>query len=294
MKQLSRQGYPLAAAICLALGLSSAQAAINPGTQATASSGEMFLSVYDVDNATTYAIDLATTVNQFVDGIVYSSYSWTLGPHWADFIGSATGELKWNVGAFNMYTNVQLLDPHYGSLISQTNITNLNEADPRFVQISQLQGGHTGLRNQAIYLNNALPASTPIVTPGKSKLTDYAANWDLTTTVANAFHDGAGLGMWQANGYLNADGTEHTTIDGENNETVKMVWWHTGSAPGTTTNDWASFDVQSGVMALDLTSGTLNWTAVSEVPLPGAAWMFLGGLLSLLRFTHRGRQSVQA
>lgn len=293
MKQLSRQGYPLAAAVCVALGFGSAQAAINPGTQAEASSGEMFLSVYDVDNATTYAIDLGTTVNDFVDGIAYSSYTWNLGPRWGSFISNATGELKWNVGGFNMYTNVQLLDPHYGNLLSQTNISGLNEADPRFVQISQLQGGQTGLRTQARNLNNALPASTP-VNPGKTKLTDYAANWDLITTNANAFSNGLGLGNWQANGYLYADGTEHTTIDGENNETVTMVWWHTGSAPGTTTNDWASFDQESGYMSLDLTSGTLNWNYVTAVPLPGAAWMFLGGLLSLLRVNNRGRQSAQA
>ncbi|MDT4330621.1 hypothetical protein ACQE3E_00460 [Methylomonas sp. MED-D] len=294
MKIFNKHGFGLTA-VCMVLGMGSAQAAINPGTQAQQTSGEMFLSVYDVDNATTYGIDLATTVNDFTDNIANgTSYTWNLGPRWANFIANATGELQWNVLGSNYYTAVSLLDPHYGILVSQTNISDLREADKLLVQVSQLQGQTTGVKNQALALNQALPNSTPIVTPGKTKLTDYAANWDLTTTNSNAFSEEGGIGLFQASAYLYADGTEHTNFFGENDETVRMLFWHTGSTPGTTTNSQANFDFMPGYMSLDIASGTLNWNYVTAVPLPGAAWMFLGGLLSLLRFTNRSRQSVQA
>ncbi|OAI21393.1 MULTISPECIES: hypothetical protein [Methylomonas] len=294
MKIFNKHGFGLTA-VCMVLGMSSAQAAIWYGSQAAPStSGEMFLSVYDVDNATTYGLDLGTTVNDFTDNIANgTSYSWTLGPRWANFLAGATGELKWNVGGFNMYTAVTKLDPHYGILISQVNTPDMVGADPLLVQISQLQGQTLGVRDQATRLNNALPANTP-THPGTTKLTDWAANWDLTTTNANAFRTDLGVGQFLATATVNADGTEHTDFVGQNDETVRMLFWHTGAAPGTTTNDQASFDFMSGYMSLDLTSGTLNWNYVAPVPLPGAAWMFLGGLLSWLRFTNRSRRSVQA
>lgn len=290
MKKLKRQA-PLTAALLLVLGLGSAQAAINPGTQAQGVSGEMFLSVLDVDNATTYAIDLGTTVNQFVDGVAASNFSWTLGPKWADFIANVSGELKFNVAGSNYYTAVSLLSPYYGILVSQTNTQDLIEADPLQVQIANLQGQTLGVKDRVSALNNALPANTP-VSAGKTKLTDYAANWDLVSTNTNAFRTDVGIGLWQGSATANSDGTPHLDINGQQNDTLRMIWWH--GAGGVAASQVANFDALGGYMSLNIAAGTLNWNAVSAVPLPGAAWMFLGGLVGLLRFSNRACQSVQA
>jgi len=77
------------------------------------------------------------------------------------------------------------------------------------------------------------------------------------------------------------------------NVTLDLAWYH-ASAGGAATSK-ALYDVLEGYLTLDIPTSRLTWhSTVSEVPLPGTAWLFLGALLSMLKFKRRHVLSTPA
>jgi len=103
--------HSLAAALCLACGLNGAQAAINNGAPlvqplGSGTSGEMFLSVFDSGISTSFAIDLGTTVEDFLASAGNSRY-WDLGSGFTSFAALSTDPLIFNVAGNNTYPAIK-------------------------------------------------------------------------------------------------------------------------------------------------------------------------------------------
>lgn len=116
--------HKLAVAICLACGISNAQAAINNGAPTvqplgSGTSGEMFLSVFDSGITTSFAIDLGTTVEDFLSTAA-TSRSWDLGSSFTSFAALSTDSLIFNVAGNNTYPGVTTGSADFGVLISRT------------------------------------------------------------------------------------------------------------------------------------------------------------------------------
>ncbi|MBD9360603.1 hypothetical protein [Methylomonas fluvii] len=279
MKMVKRQGYQWAAAICLMAGINTAQAAIDNGAPliqagGTGSAGELFLNVWDQAAATSYSIDLGTTVGDFLSGNLSPTFG-HLDQRFIDWAATTSDPLIFNVASNNSYVGFQ--DPNMGVLLSRRT----GASDPGHITVSTLLTWNTRVRDRAIALNIAEVAQNPGATA-----TDYAANLsEVTTTGASSYF---GYTFWtKTMGISGWDGSAKVRSSGVEDETLDFYFVHSpgGSVVASTR---AVFDKLEGQFSLDIANAKLVWTpTVTAVPLPGAVWLFLGGLVSLLRLQKR-------
>lgn len=271
----------LALAICLACGMGSAQAAINYGSQATLSSGELFMQAYDVETTTVFDIDLGTTVESFLS-TAGTDHSWSLGDLFNQFTALSSGSIKFNVGGANLYKPYSATSLSNGVLVSELH----DYQDERHLTNQLLKNQLKLVSDKALRINVALSAPDE----GGYSQTDYAANLSIMTiphsqpstdnTTGAAWVANLGINQWNGSATLRDEATDNDSLD--------FIWWHQSDGVA---SHMSVLEKQAGVLTLDLANATLNWTATVPVavPLPGAAWLFMGGLLSMLRLQVRSR-----
>jgi hypothetical protein len=284
MKVLKRQ-YQLAAAVCLAAGFGSAQAAITPGSLAAqgAGSGELFMLAFNTQTNNTFAIDLGVTINDFLTNSASTHYTgasgfWDLGSKFSQF-ANGTGSIIFNLQASNFYLTGA--DQSRGALVSY-----LSSASP-WTPASPLTNGafsNTGwgkISNHADHINTAMKNQGVI-----TSTTNYAENASAIFT-----NTGNTLGSWTFEGAktlgISSTFSGSATVRSDSpDQTLNLMWTHQGP------DGVVLYDVQNGLMSLDLSAGKLVWAVPPvTVPVPAAAWSFLGGLLAMLRLQRRTREA---
>lgn len=285
MKTSNQRTNKLAVAICLACGVNSAQAAINNGAPTIQSlgsgtSGEMFMKVFDAGISTSFAIDLGTTVADFLAS-AGTSRSWALGPTFTSFAAlSPTDALQFNVAGNSSYPTVTG-GSDYGVLISRQQGQTIY--DKTTMSLNTLTTFGNKISAEAINLNTGMGAGQ----------TDFAANLSFATADVNnmAYWTKAGGDNFGSTGYVaSATVRNGSTAD----QTLDMGWLHSpgGVVNGSTQALW---NVQNGNLTLDVSTATLTWHAnVSAVPLPATVWIFLSGLLATLGLQKRKAVSLAA
>lgn len=277
MKMIKR--CSLAAAICLACGVNSAQATINNGAptiQALGSgtSGEMFLKVFDAGIATSFAIDLGVSVEDFLANASISR-SWDLGTTFTNFAALSTNALMFNVAGNNTYPLVTSGNTNYGVLISRQHGQMTYDTTTMTLTTLNNSFGVT-LPAAAININTGMTAGQ----------TDFATNSSFVTSDIN------NMAYWSKSGGENFDLANYVASATVRNgavpdQTLDLGWLHSPTGP-IKSNTKALWNVQNGYLTLDVSASQLTWHSnVAAVPLPGTAWLFLSGLLAALGFKKR-------
>jgi len=278
MKTVKQQVYQSALAMCLAFGINNAQAAISNGAptiQAGGSgvAGELFLNVWDQAAATSYSIDLGVTVGSFLAG-AYTSTFWNLDQRFVDWAAATSDPLTFNVAGNNSYVGLNSAD--YGVLLSRRSGTSA----PGAITMNALTTVTTKVRDRANALNIAEVAQN-----GGATATDFAADLSevTTTNVSSYFGSAWGTSMnisgWVGSATVRNGATPDQTLD--------FFFIHSpGGTVGSSTH--AVFDKLDGYLSLDIANAKLTWTSnVAPVPVPGAVWLFLSGMLAVLRVQKR-------
>ncbi|WP_020483016.1 hypothetical protein [Methylomonas sp. MK1] len=278
MKMVKRQGYQWAAAICLVAGMNSAQAAISNGAPTiqpggSGVAGELFLNVWDQAAATSYSIDLGVTVGDFLAGSQVSSY-WNLDQRFVNWAAATSDPLTFNVAGNNSYVGLNSAD--YGVLLSRRT----GASAPGSFSMSALATVTTRISARATALNIAEVAQNSGATA-----TDYAADLsEVTTTNASSYFDKAWGTSMNISGWV---GSATVRNGGNPDQTLNLFFIH---SPGGTVASGTPvvFNELDGFLSLDIASAKLTWTSnVAPVPVPGAVWLFLSGILAVLRVQKR-------
>lgn len=288
MKKFNKRDYQLAAAVCLAAGFGSAQAAITPGSLAAAAagSGELFMLAYNTETTNTFAIDLGVTINAFLNNTSANhahdsdiSGFWDLGSNFNTFInaGSGTGSIMFNLQASNFYTGFTTPpNTSRGSLVSY--LDSASAWSPVMTNSAFGSSAYSKISNHADHINTAM-VNQGITTSA----TDYAVNASAIFT-----NTGNTLGSWTDEGgstlgIANFSGSA-TVRNGTNPDQILELLWIHQSASNVFGSNYIIVDKPNGLLSLDLSAGKLAWTVpTAPVPLPAAAWSFLAGLLAILK-----------
>jgi hypothetical protein len=278
MKMVKRQGYQWAATICLLAGINTAQAAISNGAPTiqpggSGSAGELFLNVWDQAATTSYSIDLGVTVGDFLAG-KQASTSWSLDQRFVDWASTTSDPLTFNVAGNNSYVGLNSAD--YGDLLSRRT----GASAPGGFTMNALATVTTRISARATALN-----ITSGLENGGASPTDFAADLsEVTTTNASSYFENAwGTSMFISGWIGSAVVRNGDTPD----QTLDFFFIH---SPGGTvaSSTRAVFDKLDGYLSLDVANAKLTWTSnVAPVPVPGAVWLFLSGMLVVLRVQRR-------
>lgn len=286
MKMIKR--HTLAVAVCLACGVTGAQAAISNGLMTAQSlgsnqDGELYLNVWDQLAQTSYAIDLGTTVTGMVAG-QNTNHVWNLDQTFINWAALTTDTLTFNVAGTNTY--LPKSDTNYSTMLSTrtgydnkmkvnmgVNIIQIaNNVAARAIALNALNGPNGRDGDQYNYAENLSSVTTPSSGQPYFDYATWGAKEGITSFVGSA-----------------------TVRNGGTDQTVDLAFIH---SPGGTIvpSTQAKVDYLNGYLALDVANATLNWhtNAVAAVPLPGAAWMFMSALLTALGFQKRKRRSLAA
>ena len=257
--------------LCLLFRVNLGQAAISDGSALAGGSsqaGELFLNVWDATAATSYALDLGTTLPTFYASKA-STTVWTLDSAFTAWAGTAD-TLTFNVAANNSYVgkNSSADGLLLSGLTGTPNTYNVN-----MTTIAALQ--------------NSISARAQALNVAAGDTTNYAANLSaVTTDTSNAayFDDpfwGTTLGITSYSGSA-------TVRNGGTDETLDLVYIH---GPGGTVkaNTQAIVEILAGNLVLNTSAATLTWVPapLTAVPIPGAVWLFLTGLFATLRLQKR-------
>lgn len=285
MKTIKR--HTLAVAICLACGVTGAHAAISNGASIAGGSlqdGELFLNVWDQLAQTSYAIDLGTTVNSMYAN-QNSNQVWHLDQRFINWAALTTDTLTFNVAGNNQYVgkNSVLDAVVLSSLTGYTNIYNANMLGLGAIQ--------NNVAARALALNIASGEPLNLVDP---TLNNYAANNNSISVPGDGQPYFDYLYWGKTEGIPNYVGSA-TVRNGGVDQTLDLIYLH---GPGGTTavSTKAIVEKFNGYLTLDTSAATLTWhtNAVTAVPLPGAIWMFLSGLLATLGFQKRKSHALSA
>jgi hypothetical protein len=289
MKTIKRN-YKLAAAICLACGVSSAQAAISTGgwsgdgNLGNDQSGELFLNIWDQTASSSYAIDLGISVDTFVAGSA-SSHVWNLDQRFINW--AATGNpLIFNVAGNNSYTN-DWAASNFGVLAT---IRTGQSVGNGTITLTDVDTWISKFESKTNALNTVMNAQNGNLDPDR---TDFAANLsEVTINTASSAYFTKEWGTTQ--GIANWVGS--ATVRGSSpDQTLDFLFIHSPGGPTATDTTAAIRDRLNGYITLDASAATLTWHSnVAAVPLPASVWMFLSGLLATLRFHKRKIFSLTA
>lgn len=278
----------LAVAVCLACGVTGAQAAISNGAATAGGSnqdGELFLNVWDQLSSTSYALDLGTTINAMYT-TQNSSHVWQLDQSFINWAAlNPTDTLTFNVAGDNSYVGKNsILDSVV--LSSRTGYT--NTINVSMTSIATLQAN---VAARALALNVASGEPFNTVDP---TLNNYAAN-SSSISVPGDGQPYFNYSTWgTTEGIVGYVGSA-TVRNGGADQTLDLIDIH---SPGGTVlqSTPAKVEKLNGYLTLDVSAATLTWhtNAVTAVPLPGAVWLFLSGLLATLGFQKRKSHTLAA
>jgi len=280
MKTVKQQVYQSALAMCLAFGINNAQAAISNGAptiQAGGSgvAGELFLNVWDQAAATSYSIDLGVTVGDFLAG-AYTSTFWNLDQRFVDWAAATGDPLTFNVAGNNSYVGLNSAD--YGVLMSRKT----GASAPGAITMNSLTNLFTTrIAARATALNIAHVAQNSGATA-----TDFTADLsEVTTTNVSSYFNKAWGSSMNISGWV---GSATVRNGGNPDQTVDFFFIHSPGGGSVGSSTQAVFDKLDGYLSLDVANAKLTWTSnVAPVPVPGAVWLFLSGMLAVLRVQKR-------
>lgn len=274
MKMTKTGGFKkLALGVVLACGVNGAQAA----TLIT-NLNDVFLSVWDATSASSYTLDLGVDINTFGTTYGASDHSWALDSVFSGWTGVG-GIAHGNQLAFNVAGVNQIV----GAATARSSLLNslVNSFNP-LLGTSWPQGGSNYFtflteQNNVLHRINDLNLST---------------SSELVTDPTVAAYFVSPNYPWGVSQHMGQDQSSYvlgTVVDPGlyNHLNISYV---TGTGSGTVTNaTQMATNILTGFFSLDVANSTLNWTstAVTAVPVPGAVWLFMGGLLSMLGLQKR-------
>ncbi len=280
MKTVTKQGWQWALALCLAAGAGSTQAAISGGTSVAGSSyqaGELFLNVWDELAQTSYELDLGTTVTSMIAS-QNADQVWNFDSAFVNWAALTTDTLTFNVAGANTYYPAGLTAAQSRSLTSWG------------VMLSTRTGYDNHIvsnTNNVIAMANTVANRTMQINSFAGDPYNYAANLSAVTAAGQQGYFAPSLGWGPGEGIANFVGSA-TVRNGGTDQTLDLAFIH---SPGGTLAGGTQMivDYLNGYLSLDVAAATLTWhtNSVATVPVPGAVWMFLSGLLATLRFQKR-------
>lgn len=254
-----KKAIALAVAMTAAAG---ANAAWTPGNVDT-TNGELILSVWNYDNSTSFAVDLGIDTWEMLTGSV-SPQVIQLDQEAIDFIGGSSSSILWNIaGANNNFVSSGAPLPEtYGMYFTSSVFPTTNPAFGTF---------NTQYTKFEQYYN--IQSQFGVATAASAGSEDETLMWSGTQYAGQAW----GTSM----GNLNAVFGGYSTAAGDL-ETLAAY-----SYQAIDTNLTLAMSEDLNQWTLDLTAGTLTYGAVSEVPVPAAAWLFGSALMSLVAVRRR-------
>ncbi len=263
--------------------LSNTFAATCDGTNASAcGSGELFLSVWNEEAATSYSLDLGITVEEIASGAVLTRQwdlaSTSVAPFFGSFLSAlgAGKTLQYNVAANNTLGALNT-NPDFGVVTTFSN-------SPAEVQGVQPGVGLSGIvstlsSNVRSRINN-LNATVTEDHPGATA-NDFAANLDEQSDATQfSYFNDASWGIDLGGGI---GGLTTATVVGQVLDLYLLGW--SGSGPTSRFSQLGQYSLNA--------NGLLTFTSVSAVPVPAAVWLLGSVLLGMAGYGGRGkRQSI--
>jgi hypothetical protein len=279
----------LALSIMLLCGVStaSAQTVYTDIGLPSAGSTDLILSVWDPTSQTSMAIDLGENISQFATDasgtITYNLdstfQSWVNtasngntanGP-----LGAAGDNLVFNLAASTTASNGHSAGNQSEALVSYLyGTTNTFGAD---LNATNLGGWVGAIQGYIGTISTAPGASELVASSSQTYFNSPEASW------------GIGEGTIKTTGTLSTTTTSLSTFNASNPQSLNALSATILQNPIIGTIKPNTVDIQTlftGYFSLNTANDTLVWTpaATSAVPVPGAVWLFLGGLMTMLGF----------
>lgn len=260
MKKLGRY-TKLALGCALAMGAGAARADMTPMMWTSSSNlSDLGLMVWDQNAATSYAVDLNIDLQTFISEEASTNMTWDLDSAFTSF--ASTGDpLTFNIAAAN-----------YG----------VTRSDTTDSLLFSYPTGYSGSNYFASVFSESLVAKNQNVVQQEWTLQGTAGSETVNSSNVAYFAD--------SNNYWNVGQSiatqNHSSVyGGSGADSLNVIFYN---SPGGTVKSSTSYITTepTGYFYLSQAAGNyyLNWSAtpaVSAVPVPGAVWMFLGGLMTL-------------
>jgi len=259
----------LALGVLLASGVNMAQADLTPVALTNGNTTDLVFTAWDPIAQDSYAVDLNLDIQSFWSAAGSTNYTWDLDSQFSSF-AAAGNPITFNLAAENWVTppagitNDSLLETFQTGSTKQT-------IKPEYIYMFENQN-----IVQGYFQTVANAGGQEVFTSAQSGyFVDQSGDW------------GTGQG---------SPSTNHSTIFGGGGvDELTAVYYHTtGASPGTGSTAVSLTD-STGYFSISQSGSNyyLNWTSnVSAVPVPGAVWLFLGGLMSMLGLQKRKSSSA--
>ncbi|QWF69727.1 hypothetical protein KEF85_10105 [Methylomonas paludis] len=251
----------LGLSLMLAGGVSVAQATTLPNN-------DLFLNAYDTYQSTSYNIDLGVSLATFISEDSNSLVLPTSDSGFFSWVNNTLangGSIIYNIAAANLITpKGTTLD---GLLVSEEPGNKALDAAQNLFQMGGLQ---TTILNRIANINGVggvglVPSDT------------------FSQGLAGFYSTGGTWGEGQGSPSVN----DSTTLGGTGLNTLELLFEHTtGISTGLKNSTVMTLEKLPGTFSIDAANSHVVWN-VASVPVPGAVWLFSGGLIAMLKLQKR-------